>query len=99
MVPVDIRVIAAMNRDLAAAVYAGGFRADLYYRIAGLRITVPPLRDRLADLAPRATTSSAPMRTISTGTAHGIARSHETPCVSQVAGQRARGLLKCVRCA
>ena len=51
-VPVDIRVVAATNRDLAAAVDAGDFRADLYYRIAGLRIPVPPLRDRLGDLAP-----------------------------------------------
>ena len=54
MIPVDVRVVAATNRDLAAAVDAGEFRADLYYRIAGLRIPVPPLRDRLQDLAPLA---------------------------------------------
>ncbi|MBT5531463.1 sigma 54-interacting transcriptional regulator [Candidatus Poribacteria bacterium] len=54
MIPIDVRVIAATNRDLAAAVDAGEFRADLYYRIAGLRIPAPPLRDRLQDLAPLA---------------------------------------------
>jgi len=51
-IPVDVRIVAATNRDLAAAVDAGEFRADLYYRIAGLRIPVPPLRDRLQDLGP-----------------------------------------------
>ena len=54
MIAVDVRIVAATNRDLAAAVDAGEFRADLYYRIAGLRIPVPPLRERLQDLGPLA---------------------------------------------
>ena len=48
--PVDVRVIAATHRDLAAAVAEGAFRQDLYYRINILRLDVPPLRDRLDDL-------------------------------------------------
>jgi transcriptional regulator with GAF, ATPase, and Fis domain len=46
----DIRLVAATNRDLAVETNRGGFRPDLYYRIAVARIEVPPLRDRLEDL-------------------------------------------------
>ena len=49
-IPVDIQVLTATNQDLEAAVKAGSFREDLFYRIAAFPIQVPPLRDRREDI-------------------------------------------------
>jgi two-component system response regulator GlrR len=48
--PVDLRVVAATNRDLREQVAAGSFRKDLYFRLATAVVAVPPLRKRLEDL-------------------------------------------------
>ena len=50
-VKVDVRMISTTNRDLVEHVREGNFRADLYYRLSAVRLLVPPLRDRLEDLA------------------------------------------------
>ncbi len=47
---VDVRIVSATNRDLERRMREGTFRPDLYYRIAGLRVTIPPLRERREDV-------------------------------------------------
>ena len=50
MIPIDVRIIAAANRDLAVASREGNFRSDLYFRINVLQIKLPPLRKRTEDI-------------------------------------------------
>jgi DNA-binding NtrC family response regulator len=48
--PADVRIIAATRRDLGGEMNSGRFRSDLFFRIAQVRVEIPPLRERLADL-------------------------------------------------
>ena len=50
IVPVDVRVVSSTHKDLRQEVRAGRFRKDLYYRLAVLRLNIPPLRRRLQDI-------------------------------------------------
>jgi DNA-binding NtrC family response regulator len=48
--PIDVRIVAATNRDLEADVQAGRFRSDLFFRLNGVTVVVPPLRDRVEQI-------------------------------------------------
>jgi DNA-binding NtrC family response regulator len=52
--PIDVRFIAATNRDLSAEVAAGRFRQDLFFRVNGVTLVIPPLRDRPGEIEPLA---------------------------------------------
>jgi two-component system, NtrC family, response regulator AtoC len=51
---IDVRIICATNRDLAAQVRSAAFRQDLYFRLNGITLTIPPLRSRRSEIAPLA---------------------------------------------
>jgi DNA-binding NtrC family response regulator len=50
MIPIDVRIVVATHRDLRQEVKKGNFREDLYYRLMGISIDLPPLRDRGNDI-------------------------------------------------
>src|SRR5690606_28458782 len=51
---IDVRIVAATNHDLEQAIAEGEFRADLFYRLNGLSLTIPPLRERRDEIRPLA---------------------------------------------
>src|SRR5947207_14212558 len=54
-VPINVRILAATNRDLEQAVAQGALRRDLYFRLNVLSVRIPPLRERRQDIPLRAT--------------------------------------------
>lgn len=52
VIPIDVRIIAATNKNLWQCVKKGGFRQDLFYRLNILNLNIPPLRERSGDIAP-----------------------------------------------
>ncbi len=71
-IPVDVRIIAATNVDLSAAMRGGRFREDLFFRLNVLSLHMPPLRDRVGDLEPLVRRFIAESAEAVGGTARGI---------------------------
>jgi DNA-binding NtrC family response regulator len=90
-ITVDVRVVAATNRDLGAAVQARRFREDLFYRLHQHQLTVPPLRDRQSDIVLLAKAFLAEIDPVASFTDAALARLVEHPWPGNV-----RELRNCV---
>lgn len=95
---VNVRIVAATNRDLRAAVQAGTFREDLFYRLSGMCIDLPPLRERVEDIEP--IVASMLQRETGTGTAISAFSERDLHCLLRHAWPgNVRELQYVVRCA
>ena len=102
-IPLDVRIVAATNRNLEKAIAAGGFREDLYYRLNVFSIFVPPLRDRKADvllladhfLEKFAREHAKPVRRISTPAIDMLTSYHWPGNVRELANAIERALVIC----
>ena len=74
VIPLDVRVIATSNRNLAGEVAAGRFREDLYYRLSVVPLEVPALRDRPADILPLAQSFLTEGKSLSDGAVQSLLR-------------------------
>lgn len=98
---VDVRIIAATNRDLTQAVRDGRFRADLFYRLNVVPLHVPPLRERPADITPlalyflarHAKKSGRPMQGIATSTLERLVDYHWPGNVRELENLIERGVV------
>jgi len=102
-VRVNVRVVSATNKDIAAEVAAGRFREDLYYRLCVVPITVPPLRERLVDLpviaehllATQGVASSARRQTVSDSALAVLLRHHWPGNVRELDSALRYAAIKC----
>jgi transcriptional regulator with GAF, ATPase, and Fis domain len=95
--PIDVRVVAATNRDLAREVNRGTFREDLYYRLSIVHVEVPPLRDRREDLPLLVEHLARKALGVGPGESHDALRRFSPAALSALSGYRWPGNVRELR--